>query len=398
MTEPMIVDLSDPDLWQDPYPTWQEARRRGRTARTTKGEPIVLNADDVDTLNTDAVFAQLGLDALRRLGITAGPLYEWRGLTLAANDGAVHERLRALVGRAFTPRRVERLRAGLYERAKSILGDATEAGQFDVVADYAHDLPLWLLCQFLGLPLEDYTDIAAFLVGTEEGFAEPMTQERRARAEGGIVALYDYVEGLVEDRLAHPLEDLISDLVQSEREGRLDRPELLALVVNVIGGAVGSTRAAIANSVYLLLAHRDQARWVRDDTSRVRLAVEECLRYAPPFRAGRRKAVVATSRFGLDLAPGDTIYLARQAVNRDPKRWPDPERFDVSRPEQRHYSFGYGPHFCLGQALARLDIQIALQAVVEHIDHLELLIERPVRIPFTTDEQIEALPVAVQAS
>jgi cytochrome P450 len=169
----------------------------------------------------------------------------------------------------------------------------------------------------------------------------------------------------------------------------------LALVVNVIGGAVGSTRAGIANSVYLLLAHRDQAEWVRDDPSRVRLAVEECLRYAPPFRGGRRKAVVATSRFGLDLAPGDTVYVARPAVNRDPNRWSDPERFDVSRPEQRHYSFGYGPHFCLGQALARLDIQVAVQAVVERIDDLELLIERPVRIPFTTDEQIEALPVAV---
>ena len=254
-------------------------------------------------------------------------------------------------------------------------------GQFDVVADYAHDLPLWLLCQFLGLPLEDYTDIATFLVGTEEGFAEPMTPERRARAEGGIVALYSYVGGLVNDRLAHPREDLISDLVQSEREGRLDRAELLALVVNVIGGAVGSTRAAIANSVYLLLAHRDQAAWVRDDLSRVRLAVEECLRYAPPFRGGRRKAVASTSHFGLDLEPGDTIYVARPAVNCDPTRWPDPDRFNVSRPEQRHYSFGYGPHFCLGQALARLDIQVAVQAVIERIDDLELLIERPVRIP-----------------
>jgi cytochrome P450 len=395
MAEPMTIDLSDPAFWQDPYPTWQEARRRGRTARTTRGEPIVLAADDVDVLYTDPVFAQLGVDALRRLGITDGPLYEWRGLTLAANDGAVHERLRALVGRAFTPRRVERLRSELYERAKGILDAAAVEGHFDVVSDYSHDLPLWLLCQFLGLPIEDYAEISTFLVGTEEGFAEPMTPERRTRAEAGIVSLHAYVEGLVDERLAHPREDLISDLVQSEREGRLDRAELLALVVNVIGGAVGSTRAAIANSVFLLLAHREQAAWVRDDPSRVRLAVEECLRYSPPFRGGRRKAVVSTSRFGLDLEPGDTIYVARPAVNRDPTRWADPERFDVSRPEQRHYSFGYGPHFCLGQALARLDVQVAVRAVVERLEHFELLIDRPVRIPFTTDEQIESLPVAV---
>jgi cytochrome P450 len=395
MTEPMTVDLADAEFWQDPYPTWREARRRGRTARTARGEPIVLAADDLDALLTEPAFAQLGVDALIRLGITDGPLFEWRALTLAANDGDVHERLRALVGRAFTPRRVERLRERLYDRAKAILHTATASGQFDVVADYANDLPLWLLCQFLGLPVEDYTDISTFLVGTEEGFAEPMTPDRRARAEAGIVALYAYVETLVDDRLANPREDLVSDLVQSEREGRLDRPELLALVVNVIGGAVGSTRAAIANSVYLLLSHPEQARWVRDDPLRVRLAVEECLRYAPPFRAGRRKVVAPTSRFGLNLAPGDTLYVARPAVNRDPQRWIDPERFDVTRHEQRHYSFGYGPHFCLGQALARLDIQIAVQAVVERIDDLDLLIDRPVRVPFTMDEQIEALPVAV---
>jgi cytochrome P450 len=397
MTEPMTVDFSDPDFWQDPYPTWLEARRRARTALTPAGEPIVLTADDADTLLGDAVFAEPGLDSIRRLGITSGPFYEWRALTLSANDGEVHERLRGLVGRAFSPRRVERVREGLYEQAKSILEKATEVGQFDAVADFADELPLWLLCRFLGLPIEDYAEISGFLVGTEEGFTDPMTPERRARAEGGIVALYDYVERMVQDRREHPREDLITDLVQSEREGTLTRPELLALVVNIIGGAVGSTRAGLANSVYLLLSHRDQAEWVRDDPSRVRPAIEECLRYAPPFRAGRRKAVVTTSQFGLDFVPGDTAYLARPAVNRDPKRWSDPERFDVRRAEQRHFSFGYGPHFCLGQALARLDIQVSMQALLERLDDLELLIERPVRVPFTIDEQIEALPVAVRA-
>jgi cytochrome P450 len=391
----MTVDLSDPEFWQDPYPTWAEARRRGRTAQTQRGEPIVLAADDFDALLSEPVFAQLGVDALHRLGIYDGPLHDWRSLTLAAVDGDDHERLRSVVGRTFTPRRVERLRTSLLGRARSILAEAAEAGEFDVVATYANDLPLWLVCQFIGLPIEDYATIATFLVGTEEGFMEPMTPERRARAEGGIEALYRYVDSLVEDRRLSPREDLVSDVMAAERGGRLSLDELRALVVNVIGGAVGSTRAAIANSVYQLLAHPDQARWVREDPGRLRPAVEECLRYAPPFRGGRRKAIEATAHFGLQLQPGDTVYVARPAANRDPARWEDPDRFDVTRSEQRHYSFGYGPHFCLGQALARLDVQTAVHGVLERFDDFELLIDRPRRVPFTMDEQIEALPVAV---
>ena len=224
---------------------------------------------------------------------------------------------------------------------------------------------------------------------------EPMTPDRRARAEAGITALYEYVDSLVDDRMVTPREDLVSDVIAAHKEGRLSVDEMRALVVNVIGGAVGSTRAAIANSSYLLLAHPEQARWVRDDPARVRLAVEECLRYAPPFRSGRRKVIVATTQFGVDLAPGTTIYVARPAANRDPARWDDPETFDVARPERRHYSFGYGAHFCLGQALARLDVQTAVVALLERYDDLELLIDTPKRVPFTMDEQIEALPVAV---
>jgi cytochrome P450 len=222
-----------------------------------------------------------------------------------------------------------------------------------------------------------------------------MTDERRARAESGITALYGFVNAMVDDRLHAPREDMVSDLLVAEREGRISRPELLALVVNVIGGAVGSSRAAIANSTLLMLSHPEQARWVRDDPARLRGAIEECLRFAPPFRAGRRKALVATAQFGLQLQPGDTVYIARAAVNRDPKRWVDPDRFDVSRPEQRHYSFGYGAHFCLGQSLARLDVQTAIQAMLERFDDLELVIDRPARVPFTADEQIVELPVEV---
>jgi cytochrome P450 len=394
-TTPLTVDLANAEFWQDPNTIWREARRHGRTARTAKGEPILLDADDVDTVHTDAAFGQLGVAALERLGICDGPFHAWRARTMAAHDGAVHDRLRSSLSRSFNPRRVEPLRAALRAHAVDVLDQMAHNDHPDIVSDYASDLPLWLICEFLGLPQSSRHEIDAFLAGTEEGFTDPPTAEGRQRAEDGIVALSRYVEELVAQRTRSPGEDLVSDLVASESSGVLSREELVALVVNVIGGSVGSSRAGIANSILLMMQYPDQANWTRSAPERIRPAVEECLRYHPPFRTGRRQAREAIDRFGVHLEPGDTVLLARQAANRDPARWADPDRFDVTRPELRHYSFGWGAHFCLGNALARLDIQVAVSTFLERCDGAVLVDTQPTRIPFTADEQLESLRITL---
>jgi len=397
MTVPLTVDLGNADFWQDPNAVWREARRYGRTARTVKGETILLDAADFDTVHTDAAFGQLGVAALERLGIGDGPFHAWRGRTMAAHDGAVHDRLRGSLSRSFNPRRVEPLRAALRDHAAGVLAHMARNDHPNIVSDFARDLPLWLICEFLGLPQSSRHEIDAFLAGTEEGFTDPPTAEGRQRAEEGIVALSNYVEGLVDQRTRNPGEDLVSDLVMSESAGVLSREELIALVVNVIGGSVGSSRAGIANSILLMLSHPDQAQWTRAAPERIRPAIEECLRYHPPFRTGRRKALVAIDRFGVHFESGETILLARQAANRDPARWAEPDRFDVTRPEQRHYSFGWGAHFCLGNALARLDIQVAVATFLEELEGAQLVDGNPRRIPFTADEQLESLVITLPA-
>jgi cytochrome P450 len=387
---PRVVDLADPNLWQEPYPVWRAAREQHRTAVTTTGEPIVLAADDVDLTVTHPGFGQLGLASLERLGLTDGPFYEWRRRTMNVVDADEHARLRGLVARAFTPRRVEAVRADTYAHARALLDAAAEHDHTNALVDYAADLPLWLICRFIGLPIDAGDEIARFLAGTEEAFTDPLTAEGRARAEAGIVALGDFVEALICERRAAPAEDLVSDLLEAAADDRVHHDELVALVVNVIGGAVGSSRAAIANMLLLMAQHPDIAEWVRADPERVRPTVEEALRYHPPFRSGRRVARRAVHEFDLDLAPGDTVFLARQAANRDPSRFADPDRFDPTRAERRHLSFGYGPHFCLGQALARLDLDEALRAFLDHPVRWRLAAE-PRRIPFTIDEQLDAL-------
>jgi cytochrome P450 len=391
---PAVIDLTDPAFWQDPYPAYDAARRRHPTAVSQAGEPILLRAADLDVVLTDPAFENMGVRSLERLGIRNGPFYEWRTRTLAAIEGAEHDRLRSVVSRWFTPARAERLRSGIRAHAAKLLTPYLDVGIIDVVRHYAWHLPLWVICEFVGVPQEDGETIEEFLVGTEAGFTDPMTDEARLEAEGGIVALYDYVERLVGQRQQVPTGDLISRLVNRADEPRLDRQELLALIVNIVGGAIGSSRAAIVNSLHLLLRYPEQGAVVRDRPDMLKRGVEECLRFAPPFRSGRRRAARDVDRFGLQLRAGDTLYLARQAANRDPERWERPDRFDVTRPERRHYSFGYGSHFCLGQALARIDAQEAVRVFLECCTGAELLVDNPARVPFVMDEQLRALPVA----
>jgi cytochrome P450 len=180
MTDPLTVDLGKADFWQDPNAVWREARRHGSTARTVQGETILLDADDFDTVHTDSAFGQLGVAALERLGIRDGPFHAWRARTMAAHDGAVHDRLRGSLSRSFNPRRVEPLRAALRAHAVDVLAQMADNDRPDIVADYASDLPLWLICEFLGLPQSSRHEIDAFLAGTEEGFTDPPTAERSA--------------------------------------------------------------------------------------------------------------------------------------------------------------------------------------------------------------------------
>jgi len=394
MNEPMVIDFGDPEFWQDPYPTFARARAQHRVARSTAGEVILLSADDFDTAHVHPAFGQPGLLALERLGVHDGPFYEWRSRSMAAHDEPVHGRIRSSVVRAFTPLRVERVRASLVEHANQLLARALDQDEFDLVADYASDLPLWLVCEFIGLPTDARDEIAEFLAGTESGFVDPLTPQGRKTAEDGIVALGHFVERLVAARERQPEEDIVTDLLAAEAAGLLDRAELIALVVNVLGGAVGSSRAAIANSVHLLLAHPEQAEWVRVDAARVVPAVEECLRYRPPFRSGRKLVIADNDCFDLDLRAGETVFLARQSANRDPVRWADADRFDVTRTPERHFSFGYGAHFCLGQALARLDVQESVRVFLDAMPAARLLTVEPRHLPFTPDDQLEALWIA----
>ena len=395
---PVTIDLASAAYWVDPYPTLQAARAVGRTAVTNGGEIVLLNADDVDKLYLDPHFTVPGVSDLARIGITDGPFYEWRKQTLAVKTGKEHARLRAFVGPAFAPHQMERLRAVARERAHALIDACAQKGEIEVLSEFAGDLPLWSMCRFIGIAEVDRQRIGAFLVGTEEGFTSPMTPDRRQRVETAITALNGYVAEMIDRQRRHPADNLVGKLLrrQAEADGPTD-DEILSLVVNIVGGSVGSTRAAFANAILEFARHPDQAQIVRRNLDLVPQAVEECLRFHPPFRFGRRVVETAVHMFDLDLEPGQSIYVPRQAVNRDPARFAAPDTFDVTRPQKRHFSFSYGSHLCLGHAVARTNLQEGLKVFLTRCHDLELL-EEPVRVPFMPDEQLESLRIGFRVT
>ena len=162
------------------------------------------------------------------------------------------------------------------------------------------------------------------------------------------------------------------------------------LLAYLIGGAIGSTTSAITNAAYLFATHPRQAELLRADRDLTRPAVEEVLRYAPPFRSTRRKALEPVDVAGLHFEPDQAVLLSRQAANRDPARFERPHEFDIRRGERNHATFGHGAHFCLGQALARANLAEAIPALVERCHDLEI-VGTPLRVPFDPVEKFDAL-------
>ena len=387
-----MLDLNDPDYWTDPYPAIEEARRRGRTTVTQTGEPALLSVDDVEFSYRDPRFKNPGLSDQHRLGIFEGAFYEWRSRAMSSMDGPDHVRLRGQVSRLFLPSQTERLRGLIRSRTNELLGRVAERGEMDFLAEFASDLPLWTMCRFIGIDDEDCEEIGESLIGTEEGSFYKMTPERLAKVTASIERLNAFVDRLIAKRSLSLGDDIVSGLIRAHEgdQEALSYGDLVALIVNVIGGAVGSSRSALASSILLFAEHPDQADLLLSNPDKTRLAIEECLRYHPPFRTGRRVATEDVDIGDVRLHAGDSVYIARQAANRDPERWENPYAFNIDRPERRHMTFGFGAHQCLGQAVARTVLQEAVPIVLRCLNNLEIV--GPIRrVPFTADEQLESL-------
>ncbi|MGW2646044.1 cytochrome P450 family protein [Streptomyces sp. NPDC001393] len=284
-------------------------------------------------------------------------------------DPPDHTRIRRLVGRAFTPRRIQQLREPIRRTADRLLDALGPHGSTDLIASYAAPLPITVICDLLGVPEEHRLD---FRVWTDALVAPDPSRPGAGRE--AMVAMLGYFTRLLAAKREQPAEDLLSDLIAVRDEGdRLSEDELMSLAFLILFAGYENTVQLIGNAVLALLRHPDQLAALRKDPAQLPLAVEELSRYEGPALFGiRRFAVQEVTISGVTVPAGETVWVSLSAANRDPARFPDPDRLDLSRDASGHLALGHGIHYCLGAPLARAETEIALAALLERLPDLAL--------------------------
>ena len=314
-------------------------------------------------------------------------------------DPPDHTRLRGLVNKAFTPAVIEGLRPRVQRIVDDLVARAIERGSMDVIPDLAYPLPVRVISEMLGVPPEDNARFSTWsrelARSLDPDFVVPQDElERRNRA---IEEFTDYFRELIAVRRREPKDDLISGLIAAEDDGqKLSENELLSTCILLLVAGHETTVNLIGNGVQALMQHPDALRRLREDPSLIRGAVEEMLRFDPPVQLTGRIAMEDIRLPNGTVPKGKQAILLLGAANHDPDQFPDPERFDITRADNRHIAFGMGIHFCLGAPLARVEGQIAIGTLMARTREVALDGEAVYRPQFTL-RGLQSLPVRLSA-
>jgi cytochrome P450 len=377
-----IFDPHGPGFRADPFPAFRRLQLEDPVHRCDAlgGWVLTRYADVVAALrdprlSSDRItpfFAELPQEQRADLKSLADSLRRW---TVFA-DAPRHTRLRALFNKAFTPLAVERLRGGVERVVAELLAPALARGRIDLIAEFAYPLPAIVICEMIGLPSDDIDKIKVWSAAIEPflGLAKkPLTVYQAACRN--VADMEEHFRRIVADHRRRPREDILSNLIAASEGGeRLSEEELIATCVMLVFAAHTTTTHLIGNGMLALLRHPEALTALRADLSRpaVVRAVEELLRYDGPVQVARRVVVEPMELGGHALARGAMIFPMLNAANRDPLQFPDPDRLDLARAENRHIAFGVGAHFCSGAALARMEGQIAFPALVRGLADMRL--------------------------
>jgi len=393
-----VLDLMSSGFQESPHATLRELRDLSEVVRVAPIDGLgVLTAAGCHQILRDPSFGAAGTRTLEIAGVAEGPLWDWWRLILFQTNPPTHTRLRALLARAFTPRRADGVRSRVREIAEKLMGEI-DGDVIDVESHLAHQIPVRIISEMLGAPMDDHDQIGRWANDLGLAFAFIIPPERVSRIEAALEGLYSYVDDLIAERRTAPGEDLVSALVAAEADGdRLSDEELRAMVVNLVFAGHDTTKGLISIALKLLAEHPDQMAKLAEDPALVESAVEEVLRHEPVVPALPRIALEAAEVAGIPVEQDQFISLNIMSANRDPALYDRPDEFDVTRGARDHLSFGRGAHFCLGAALARAEAQEAIAAVVRRARRLEIVGDEPRFVPFAAVRRYESLSVRMIA-
>jgi cytochrome P450 PksS len=376
-----VVNIASPQFKANPFPFYAALRSETPVYRTTlpTGEPgwLVTRYDDVIAVLKDERFVKDKANALTPAQLARQPWFRtiFKSLQrhLLTVDGADHTRLRNLVSKAFTPRRIEQMRDRIAALADELVDTVQDRGCLDLIRDFALPLPMTVIAEMLGVPSADRH---AFRRWSKALLSAAHSRWRMVSAVPNALFFLRYLRKFVRTRRGHPQNDLVSAMIGAEDAGqRLSDDELVAMILLLLVAGHETTVNLISSGMLALLERPDQLEKLRSDPGLITPAVEELLRFTSPLEtATERYAREDVTIGGVTIPRGEMVYVAIASANRDDRHFANPDALDITREPNKHLAFGLGAHFCLGASLARLEAQVGINTLLRRLPELRLTI------------------------
>jgi cytochrome P450 len=378
-TTPPLFDPLSPEFIRDPYPHYERLRNTDPVHLTPLGIYVASRHAEASLVLRDKRFGKDFVErSKRRYGpkIMEEPVFRSMSHWMLQQDPPDHTRLRGLVVKAFTARRVEDMRPRIQEVVDQTLDRVAARGHMDLIEDFAFRLPVTIICDMLGIPAEHRE---VFYTGSRDGGRildpVPLTPAEIAQGNAGNAMAQMYFQQLFELRRRSPGDDLTTQLVQAEEDGsKLSNEELTANIILLFGAGHETTVNLIGNGLLALHRNPDQLERLKANPALITTAIDEFLRYDSSVQSTTRVALEDIDDLGGKRIPrGELVLCLLGSANRDPAVYPDrPDRLDIARPNVRPLSFGGGIHFCLGAQLARIEAEIAIATLLRRLPDLRL--------------------------
>lgn len=398
-----LYRLLDPAVLADPYPLYRRLREEDpvhwdpflHTWVVTRYADVitVLLTFSADRTPSPAQMTSMGLGSIE-------PIAQVMVKQMLFMDAPAHTRLRKLCSMAFTPRRVDAMVSQIQNIADGLIDSVAASGRMDVIADFASPFPAIVTAGLLGVPVGDHQQLKAW----SADFAEMLgnfqhNPDRVGRVLRTVEDMTAYFRDAIREQRRKPRDGLIRSLMDAEVEGqRLTEEEVIANTIVTMVGGQETTTNLIGNGLLTLLRQPERLAELRDDPSIIEPAVEELLRYESPSQHTARIAHEDVVMGGKHIRKGDAVMAVMAAGNRDPDRFPDPDRLDLSRQDNRHLAFGWAAHFCFGAPLARMEGQIAFSTLLRRLPDLALAVDRVAWRENLGLRGLNALPVTFRPS
>jgi cytochrome P450 len=386
----VAFDVLDPAFRADPYPRLSELRETTPVFYDPRVDKVFFTRyADVSSVLRSRRFGTAITHVLSRDELGWPPpdprqadFDRFEENHLLNNEPPVHTRLRGLVGKAFTPKRVEQLRERIATVVDATLAELAGRTAFDLVADFAEPLPVIVIAELLGVPAEHRANLRAWSAAIVKMYELDHSDAQQHAANDAVIAFSAFVREIVAERRAQPADDLITALAQVEEAGEmLTEDELIGTCILLLNAGHEATVNGTSSAIITLMRRREQ--WDRfvaasqaGDAPFLKTAVEELLRFDTPLPLFERWVLEETEVGGVPLARGSKVALVYASANRDERMFTAADTLDLTRDPNPHVTFGLGIHFCLGAPLARLELQTALPALACHCPDLHLADDR----------------------